>query len=313
MKVASASKAAGEIASRAGAARLSDVNALLAEYEEQYALDPALRKDGELRDALLRHARTELGLIDYLESGGFGAFTTDPPSAAPGAGAAPGSAAAADSLAGLPVQRAMAAGFGYAGRGDAQTAGLVRTIKAMSSGLGGGTTFLEDHTYTTGTSGMLVVGASILEICPSVAAAPVRLVAGFSHQSQADSRRKRTEATSSPARLVFTGAPARGRNVALVEVGGTTCLLVNEAVVVAEEQGALDLPVPRLHWEPLPDRHRAAECWSMAGGTRHSCFTTAADAAVLAAWAVVNDLPLLVIDRETVVRAFRRQLRGGAW
>ncbi len=63
----------------------------------------------------------------------------------------------------------MADGYGFAGEGDWKTAALVRAMKVMASGLKGGTSFMEDYTYHLQPGNKLVLGAHMLEICPSIA------------------------------------------------------------------------------------------------------------------------------------------------
>lgn len=41
----------------------------------------------------------------------------------------------------------MQQGYGFAGEGDWKTAALLRIMKVMSTGLQGGTSFMEDYTY----------------------------------------------------------------------------------------------------------------------------------------------------------------------
>ena len=74
-------------------------------------------------------------------------------------------------LPGLAVQRLMADGYGFGGEGDWKTAALVRIAKVMATGLDGGTSFMEDYTYHLAPGGPKVLGAHMLEICPSIAAA----------------------------------------------------------------------------------------------------------------------------------------------
>jgi L-arabinose isomerase len=51
--------------------------------------------------------------------------------------------------------------------GDWKTAALVRAMKVMAAGLPGGTSFMEDYTYHLDPRGKKVLGAHMLEICPS--------------------------------------------------------------------------------------------------------------------------------------------------
>ncbi len=71
-------------------------------------------------------------------------------------------------LPGIAVQRLMADGYGFGAEGDWKTAALVRAMKVMSHGLKGGTSFMEDYTYHLSNGGQ-VLGAHMLEVCPSIA------------------------------------------------------------------------------------------------------------------------------------------------
>ena len=52
----------------------------------------------------------------------------------------------------------MAKGYGFGAEGDWKTAALVRSMKVMSMGLKGGTSFMEDYTYHFDPKGMRVLG-----------------------------------------------------------------------------------------------------------------------------------------------------------
>ena len=69
----------------------------------------------------------------------------------------------------------MADGYGFGAEGDWKHAALVRTLKVMALGLPGGTSFMEDYTYHFDPQGPKVLGAHMLEICPSMAAQPTDL------------------------------------------------------------------------------------------------------------------------------------------
>ena len=64
----------------------------------------------------------------------------------------------------------MADGYGFGAEGDWKTAALVRLVKVMSAGLPGGTSFMEDYTYHLGAEHPQILGAHMLEVCPSIAA-----------------------------------------------------------------------------------------------------------------------------------------------
>ncbi len=71
-------------------------------------------------------------------------------------------------LPGIAPQRLMADGYGFAAEGDWKTAALLRVLKVMADGRPGGTSFMEDYTYHFGPGEPLILGAHMLEICPSI-------------------------------------------------------------------------------------------------------------------------------------------------
>ena len=74
-------------------------------------------------------------------------------------------------LPGLAVQRLMADGYGFGAEGDWKTAVMLRALKVVAEGLPGGTSFMEDYTYHLVPGHERVLGAHMLEVCPSIAAA----------------------------------------------------------------------------------------------------------------------------------------------
>ena len=91
----------------------------------------------------------------------------------------------------------MADGYGFGAEGDWKAAALVRILKVMGEGLPGGTSFMEDYTYHLGDPVPEVLGAHMLEVCPSIAAGrPSCEIHPLSIGGRAD-----------PVRLVFDAAP----------------------------------------------------------------------------------------------------------
>nr|BFE77631.1 hypothetical protein GCM10020093_002320 [Planobispora longispora] len=136
----------------------SEVDGLVKEYEDTYAVAAELRAGGDRHDSLRYAARIELGLRGFLEAGGFKAFTTNFEDLG-----------GLRQLPGLAVQRLMADGYGFGGEGDWKTSVLLRTLKVMSTGLDGGTSFMEDYTYHLVPGQELILGAHMLEVCPTIA------------------------------------------------------------------------------------------------------------------------------------------------
>src|SRR5207248_5293734 len=136
------------------------ITPLTKEYEETYRVVDCLRDTGDRHDSLRYAARIELGLRDFLTAGGFGAFTTNFEDLG-----------GLRQLPGLAVQRLMADGYGFGAEGDWKTAVLVRGAKVMGAGLPGGAWLVEDYTYDLTPGRECILGAHMLEVCPSLTSA----------------------------------------------------------------------------------------------------------------------------------------------
>ncbi len=147
----------GDLVARVNAVDEDEIRELLQQYEAQYELPADAKEGGSLREALKEAARIEKGMRNFLEEGGFSAFTTTFEDLH-----------GLSQLPGLAVQRLMADGYGFGAEGDWKTAALVRAMKVMALGLAGGTSFMEDYTYHLHPDGMKVLGAHMLEVCPSI-------------------------------------------------------------------------------------------------------------------------------------------------
>ena len=284
----------GDLVSRVNGFSDAEVDRLLREYEEQYDLLPDLRDAGPGRDRVREQARIELGLRAFLQDGNFGAFTTT-----------------FEDLHGLPqlpglaVQRLMGDGYGFAGEGDWKTAALVRVMKTMATGLSQGTSFMEDYTYHLEPGNELVLGAHMLEICPSIAATRPRIeVHPLGIGGKAD-----------PARMVFDGASGPAINASVIDLGSRFRLIINQVEAVKAEKAMPKLPVARVLWKPQPSLRVAAETWILAGGAHHTGFSLAITAEQMIDWAELVGIEYLLINKDTDPLAFRNELRWSdtAW
>ena len=266
------------------------VTGVAAEYEDSYQVDAELRRAGGERHESLRYAaRIELGLRDFLTAGGFRAFTTNFEDLG-----------GLRQLPGLAVQRLMNDGYGFGGEGDWKTAVLLRTLKVMSAGLPGGTSFMEDYTYHLEPGHELILGAHMLEVCPSIAAAtPSAQIHPLSIGGRED-----------PVRLVFDAAPGPAIVVGLADMGDRFRLVANEIDVVAPLEPLPRLPVARAVWRPRPDWRTSVEAWLTAGGPHHTVLSAAVSTASLTDLATMLGVELLVIDAETTMRQFLGEIRA---
>jgi L-arabinose isomerase len=266
----------------------ADVDALVAEYEHRYDVAPELRRGGERHAALRDGARIEAGLRAFLDEGGFTAFTTNFQDLG-----------GLRQLPGLAVQRLMADGYGFGGEGDWKTSLLLRACKIMAGGRSGGTSFMEDYTYHLVPGDEKILGAHMLEVCPTIAAATPRLEI---HPLSIGDR-------EDPVRLVFDAAPGPGVVVGIADLGDRFRLVGDEIDVVAPDEPLPRLPVARAVWRPAPNLRTATESWLTAGGPHHTVLSTALTAEHLWDFADLSRTELALIDADTTVRRFAQELR----
>jgi L-arabinose isomerase len=262
----------------------AEVERLLKEYARRYTIKATAGQAAKLR----AQARIEAGMRAFLEAGGFKAFTTtfeDLHGLA--------------QLPGLAVQRLMAEGYGFGAEGDWKTAALVRALKVMATGLRGGTSFMEDYTYHFDPKGPKVLGAHMLEVCPSIAAGtPLLEVHPLGIGGKAD-----------PARLVFNVSPGPALNASLIDLGHRFRLIVNAVDVVTPPAALPKLPTARAVWVPQPNLKVAAAAWIQAGGAHHTAFSQAVTPEHLEDYAEMAGIEIVLIDRDTRVRELKKELR----
>jgi L-arabinose isomerase len=267
----------------------AEADKLVGEYETCYTISAATAKLPGTHKSLLQAARIELGLRAFLTRGGFKGFT-DTFEDLQGLMQLPGIAA----------QRLMADGFGFGAEGDWKTCALVRAMKVMAAGLKGGTSFMEDYTYHFNAKRSLVLGAHMLEICPSIAkSTPTLKVHPLGIGGKAD-----------PVRLVFDAPPGAALNASILDMGNRFRLLVNEVEVVPAPKPLPKLPVARAIWAPQPNLEVAAAAWIHAGGAHHTGFSQAVTTEMLEDFAAIAGIEIAIIDAKTSVRDFQQQLRN---
>ncbi|MFE3175427.1 L-arabinose isomerase [Amycolatopsis sp. NPDC059090] len=277
-----------ELAERVDAASTVDIEDLVARYADEYRLAPKLARGGERHDSLRYAAQIEIGLRSFLTDGGFGAFTTNFEDLG-----------GLRQLPGLAVQRLMADGYGFGGEGDWKTSALLAAMKAMGHGSARGTSFMEDYTYHFGPGEPKILGAHMLEVCPSIAAdTPSCEIHPLGIGGRED-----------PVRLVFNAAPGRGAVLGLTDLGDRFRLVANEIEVVPPDAPLPNLPVARAVWKPAPSLTTSAESWITAGGPHHTVLTQAVGTETLRDFARMLDVELLVIDENTTTSDFADRIR----
>ncbi|MCB0666356.1 MAG: L-arabinose isomerase [Saprospiraceae bacterium] len=281
----------GDLAEHIAAIKPGEIGKLLDTYEEEYQVANILGKKGRKRKSLEEAGRIELGIRSFLEQGNFTAFTDTFENLH-----------GLKQLPGIAVQRVMQEGYGFGAEGDWKTAALVRSMKVMAQGLSGGNSFMEDYTYHFDPGNMQVLGAHMLEICPSITSnRPSCEIHPLSIGGKAD-----------PVRLVFDADPGEALNASIVDMGNRFRLLINTVTGKSPEEKLPKLPVARVLWEAHPNLPEAATAWILAGGAHHTCYSQNIKVEQMEDFAEMAGIECVVIDRETSISRLKQDLRNNA-
>ncbi|MDT3767238.1 L-arabinose isomerase [Gleimia hominis] len=266
----------------------ADVDALIQQYLDLYDVAPELKPEGERHDSLRYAARQEIALRTFLDKQGAKAFTDTFEDLGE-----------LKQLPGLAVQRLMADGYGFGAEGDWKTAILIRLAKVMGYGLDGGASLMEDYSYNLVRGDEKILGAHMLEVCPSLTVDKPKLEI---HPLGIGDR-------EDPVRLVFTASPSTGVVVALSDIRDRFRMVANKVEVVNPDEPLPILPVARAVWKPLPDFQTATRCWLASGAAHHTVMSTQVGLDVWKMFARIAGVEFAAIDEHTQVDAFEDQLR----
>ncbi|MEJ6120712.1 L-arabinose isomerase [Vibrio sp. 2-Bac 85] len=264
-----------------------DVDILLKEYSQQYRITDAIYDDITLLEILKNEARLELGMQAFLSDKGCMAFTNTFENLT-----------GLTNLPGLATQRLMEKGYGYGGEGDWKTAAMTRIVKTIGEGLPGGTSFMEDYTYNLVGEGQ-VLGAHMLEVCPSISA----------DKPSIEIHRHTIGQTNDVARAIFSAKDGPALVITLLDLGSRYRMLVNAIDTVTPPASLPHLPVAHALWEPQPNLSVSAAAWIHAGGAHHSVYTQSVTIEMLEDFSEFAGIELIVIDNNTNIRDFKTNLK----
>lgn len=266
----------------------TEIQNLIKEYEATYQMMSSLANGGAMRASLVEAARIELGLKAFLEKGGYSAYTNTFEDLH-----------GMRQLPGIGSQRMMAAGYGYGGEGDWKTSAMVHVLKTMSSGMKGGTSFMEDYTYHFNPANPMVLGSHMLEICPTITDGLVKC----------EVHPLGIGAKEDPVRLVFNGQEGPSINVSLVDMGNRFRLIVNEVDAVKVTEEFPKLPTARALWKPKPSMEVGLQSWILAGGAHHTVYSQTLTTEYMEDLADMLNIELVIIDKDTTIRGLKNELK----
>lgn len=204
-----------------------------------------------------------------------------------------------EELPGIASQNLMAKGYGYGAEGDWKTAAMTHVINAMTQDLKGGSTFMEDYTYHYEKGNEHSLGAHMLEVSPSVAAAQPRIEV---HPLGIGGK-------ESPARLVFEGHAGKAIVASLVDMGGRLRLIVQDIECVEPIMDMPNLPVARVMWKVKPNLREGIRQWITAGGAHHTVLSYDATPEMLEDWAEMMDIEFVHLSEETTTKGLKKELQ----
>ena len=260
------------------------VDILVKEYEILYNIPDT----SENTMAHIRvQAKLELGIEKFLIDGGFGGFTTTFENLY-----------GLTQLPGLAVQRLMAKGYGFGAEGDWKTAAMLRLIKIMGGPSQKGTSFMEDYTYHMDETEKIVLGAHMLEVCPSIASEKPTIIV----------RPLGIGGKDAPARLTFSSNSGPALNASLIDMGGRMRLIINTVDALEAKHDMPKLPVAKALWKPHPSFEEGVKGWILAGGAHHTVYTFDVSKDDLQTFAEFMEIETVLIDENTEIQSLKQTL-----
>ncbi len=271
----------GELVEYINAVTDAEVDALLKEYRDRYDFAT------DNLEAVRYQAKEEIAIKRMLDREGCQGFSNTFENLY-----------GLEQLPGLATQRLMEQGYGFGAEGDWKTAAMTAILKAMTEGMQGGTSFMEDYTYELTGGGEYTLGAHMLEVCPSIAAARPRIEV---HPLGIGGK-------NPPARLVFEGKAGNAIVVSLVDMGGRLRLICQDIECVKPALPMPNLPVARVTWKPMPDMITGIEAWIIAGGAHHTVLSYDVTAEQMKDWARMMGIEFVHINKDTTVDQLEKDL-----
>ena len=270
----------GDLVSYINAVSDSEADVMLTEYKEKYKIVT------DNIDSIKEQAKYEIGLEKFLEAGNFGGFTTTFEDLH-----------GLNQLPGLAVQRLMEKGYGFGAEGDWKTSALTRIMKEMSGNIA--TSFMEDYTYHLEKGNEMVLGAHMLEVCPTIASDDVKI----------DVQPLGIGGKNPPARMIFNSKKGNAISVSLIDLGNRFRIIVADILGVQAPENMPNLPVAGCMWKLMPNFHDGAKAWILAGGAHHSVISFTLTKEHIIDLAEMLGIECVVIDKNLDMERFKTDMK----
>jgi L-arabinose isomerase len=270
----------------------TDVKAMADEYYDTYDIILDGRDPAEFRKHVEVQARQEIGIDRFLTENNYNAFSDHF-----------GDLGDLKELPSLAIQRLMQKGYGFGPEGDWKTPAMVRMMKVMTAGdpNAKGSGLMEDYTYNLVPGKEGILESHMSEVDPSVADGKISIRA--TPLSMGD--------REDPARLIFTAKTGPAIATSLIDMGNRFRLIINAVDCKKVEKPMPMLPTGTVFWTPRPSLKVGSTAWIMAGGAHHTAMSYDLTADQMVDWADQMGIESLVIDEDTTIREFKRDLKIG--
>ncbi len=273
----------GELVSIMNSVTETEIDSLMDEYKKKYEFKT------DCLEAVKEQAKMEIAMLKILRRENAFAYTNTFEDLF-----------GMKQLPGLASQRLMEQGYGYGGEGDWKVSAMTRIIKAMTEGMEGGASFMEDYTYDLEPGKELILGAHMLEVCPTIAAENAK--------ARIEVHPLGIGGKEPPARLVFEGKAGKAVVVSLIDMGGRMRIIAQDIECVKPIHAMPKLPVARVMWKALPDFATAAHAWILAGGAHHTVLSYDLTAEMIEDWANLMGIEFVHISSSTTIESLKKDL-----
>ncbi len=203
-----------------------------------------------------------------------------------------------EQLPGIATQDLMSEGYGYGGEGDWKTAAMVTILKTMGEDKGLGTSFMEDYTYHFTNDEKYILGAHMLEVCPTIS------------ETKADIKVMPLGigGKNPPARLTFDSKAGEAIQVTMVDLGDRFRIICAECEAIKPIENMPNLPVASTMWKLKPSFEVGTESWILAGGAHHTVMSYDVTLEEVKNFAILMGIEFIGIYENTKVSELQKEL-----